>query len=261
MNLILKSSFITFYILLLSCFSSLRGQDSTQYVNFRVVNEYSGVPVVMAHVINITKYEATISDLLGYLRIPFRLGDTITISSLGYFKREIINFGQFKFDSIFFSIKLKPRSYIIKELKFTWFSNYESFLKGFLNLNLPITKEEKDIIRINDFFARSIRKLDLKNLPSATSGGSFGLDWLAKQNIELDKKLEKESRQRAIEKKFSAEIVEALTGLKGSEVYWFMDYCGFKEDYLLKASDYEIRISILDKYKMYKQDIELKNKK
>ncbi len=261
MDLIRKSSLAIFISILLGCFAVLRAQDSLKYVSFRVVNEQSGAPVEMTHVINITKHEATISDLLGYFKIPLSIGDTITLSSLGYFKKEVINWGEYKNDSLFYTIKLTPRSYVLKELKFAWFANYEGFLKGFLNLKLPITKKERELERISVYFTQIIKKLDLKNLPSANSGGSFGIDWLAKQNKALQEKLEKEKRQRAIERKFSAGIVEALTGLKGNEVFWFMEYCGFTDVYILSSSDYEIRLRIMDKFKVYNQDKDLKDKK
>ena len=261
MKLVKNFSFVILVAILLSIFSISKGQDGGRYVSFRVVDEISGNPVELAHVINVTKKDATISDLLGYFKIYLGVGDTITVSSLGYFKKEIFNWGQYKDDSLFYTLKLKPRSYELKEVKFTWFSDSDSFLKGFLNLRVPLTKEERDLERIGEYFNRTIRRLDLKNLPQSTSGATFGIDWLAKQNMALNERLEKEKRQRAIERKFSAGMVEALTGLKGNEVFWFMAYCEFTDDYILKSSDYEIRLRIINKFKVYNQDKELKDKK
>lgn len=236
-------------------------QDTVNVLNFRVLDAISNKPVELAHVINLTKREVAISDLLGYFKIPLNIGDTLTITSLGYFKQELLNWGQFGRDSIYYTIRLKPRSYELKELKFSWFSNYDKFLKGFLQLQLPVTKEERDIERIDDYFNRTIRALNLMSLPQTTSGAAFGRDWLAKQNQKLKEKLEKERQQRLIERKYSAGIVEALTGLKGNEVFWFMEYCAFTNEFILQSSDYEIRLKIMDKFKIYNQDKTIKNQK
>jgi len=238
-----------------------KGQDSVKVIRFRVVNAISGKPVEMAHAINITHRYAAIADLLGYFKMPLMLGDTLTISSLGFFNQKVFNWGQFNKDSIYFTIRLNSRSYELKELKFSWFATYDGFLKGFLLLELPMSKEERDIARISEYFNRTINRLNLMNLPQASSGAPFGKDWLARQNEELKEKLEKERQQRAIERKFSAGIVEAITGLTGNEVFWFMEYCAFTDDYLLKSSDYEIRLRITDKFKIYSQDKTLKDKK
>lgn len=239
--------FATFY-------SKANSLDSLKIVNFRVVNSLSGKPVELAHVVNRTQRVAAIADLLGYFKIPVNIGDTISISSLGYYNQSLYNWGQFGKDSTFYTIRLKPRTYEIKELKFSWFSTYDKFLKGFLQLQIPMNKDDEKIARITEYFKRSISKLDLMDMPQVTSGAMFGKDWLSKQNEKFVKRLEKERQQRAIERKYSAGIVEALTGLKGNEVFWFMEYCAFTDEYLLRASDYDIRLSILDKFKIYNQD-------
>ncbi len=236
-------------------------QNNIKTVNFRVVNAISDKPVELVHVINKTQKEVAISDLLGYFKLPVNIGDTVSLTSLGYHNQLLFNWGQFKMDSIYYTIRLKPRSYELKELKFSWFATYDGFLKGFLQLNLPMTKEERDLARITGYFNRIVNKLDLMNLPQAASGATFGKDWLAKQNEKLKERLEKERQQRAIERKYSAGIVEVLTGLKGNEVFWFMEYCAFTDDYLIKSSDYEIRLRIMDKYKAFYQDKTMKDKK
>jgi len=159
---ILPSIVLTTFIVF--AFSKAISQVRMDTVNFRAIDAVSNKPVELAHVINLTQREVAISDLLGYFKLPVRIGDTISISSLGYFKQELINWGQYGRDSMYFTIRLKPRSYELKELKFSWFSNYEKFLKGFLQLQLPITKEDRDIARINDYFGRAIKSLDLMRL-------------------------------------------------------------------------------------------------
>jgi len=253
--------FLVSLFLLLSHNSFADSRDSAKVVNFRLVDAVTGNPVELAHIINRTHRDEAIADKLGYFKIQLFDGDTLSITSIGYFNQLIYSWGQYNYDSTFYSIQLKPRSYSLKELKITWFSNYDKFLKGVSELRIPLTKEEESTIRITEYFDRAIRKLDLKNLPGSSSGMLFGIDWLAKQNEQLDEKLKKESQRRAVERKYSAGIVSAITGLTGNEVHWFMEYCAFTDDYILKTSDYDIRNKILDKFKVYSVDKSSKDKK
>lgn len=247
---------IFFYIILFSPLFAYFGafaqrQDTIPIINFRAVDAVTEKPVEMAHVINKTRKKGAVADLLGYFKIPVYIGDTISVTSLGYHSLTIYSKGQFSKDSVYYSLKLKPKVYQIKELKISWFASYDKFLKGVLELNLPITKEEERVNRIVGYFSKTISSMDLKNLPGASSGAAFGKDWLAKQNEKLKEQMEKERKKRLIERKYSAGIVSALTGLTGNEVHWFMEYCAFSEDFLLKASDYEIQENIFRKFKIY----------
>jgi len=245
---------ILFVLFLATTCSTADCQDAIKVIKFRVVNSVSGSPVELAHVINKTRSEAAIADLLGYFKIPVGFGDTISITSLGFSSHLLYSWGQYVNDSIYYTITMNPRSYELKGVEFSWFSTYDKFLKGFLQLQIPMTKEEKQVARINEFFRKSIVHLNLMSLPKATSGGTFGKDWLAKQNEKLKAKLEKESQQRVLDRKFSASLVKKLTDLEGVEVFKFMDYCAFTPEYLSKSTDYEIRLRIIDKFKIYKQD-------
>jgi hypothetical protein len=252
--------FVLFFILAtLTAFAE--PQDTVKVINFRVVDAISGKPVELAHIINSTHGYASIADKLGYFKIPLFDGDTMSISSMGYYNQFLYCWGQYSYDSTFYIIHLRPRSYPLNEVKVTWFSNYDKFLKGVSDLRIPLTKEEESTIRITEYFRRAISRLDLKNLPSSGSGMLFGSDWLAKQSDDLVKRLEKERKRRAVERKYSAGIVSALTGLTGNEVHWFIDYCALTDEYILKTSDYDIRTKILDKFKIYSYDKTSKEKK
>ncbi|MHC1702564.1 MAG: hypothetical protein AB9846_01530 [Tenuifilaceae bacterium] len=252
-NLILFS--VLFFAISLIEAKAVR-QDTIPVINFRAVDAITGTPVEMAHVINLNKRVGTIADMLGYFKLPVTVGDTISITSLGYFGITFFSWGQYKKDSTFYTIKLQPRSYHLKELQFSWFKDYDKFLRGVSQLKIERTKEEEQLENISDYFNRAIRKMALVDLPKGTSGIGFGKDWLQKQNEKLIEKLEKERQQRVIERKYSAGIVSALTGLTGNEVHWFMEYCALTDEFLLKASDYEIQERVMDKFKGYNKNKE-----
>lgn len=229
-------------------------RDTIPVISFRVIDSKSGEPVPLAHAVNTTLRKASISDLMGYFTIPFSIGDTIKITSLGYFNYTLFNWGQFRKDSLYYDIKLISRSYDLKEVKISWFATYDRFLKGVSDLQIPISKEEESLKKVTEYFNRTIIKLALVDLPEGTSGITFGKDWYMKQNEKLAEYLEKEKQKRRIEKKYNPSIVSELTGLTGKEVFQFMEYCAFNDAYLLRTSDYDIRSKILENYKKWIED-------
>jgi len=227
--------------------------DSLRVVNFRLTNEKTGEPVGLAHVLNITQKKGCISDLMGYFKIPYRIGDSLRITALGYHQKYILNWGQFSKDTIFYSIKLTPKVYEIEEVRISRFTTYDRFLREFAHLDLKKDKEEQQNERIRLYFYGIVKGLALLSLPGQTMGVTFGKDWYQKQNEKVDAAIEKERLKRKAENKFNLGVVEKLTGLKGEELQRFFDYLSFDQSYVLKATDYELRERILELYEQYKK--------
>lgn len=245
----------------LSAQTILTFKDTALSINFRVVDSQTQEPVGLAHIINLTRNVGVISDLLGYLNIPIGIGDSIVVTAIGYNSKEILSWGQFKSDTMFYSIHLVPKIYEIKEVKISRFSTYEKFLREFANLKLPKSKEDEQLVRLQRYFLGVVRGMDLKSLPGATSGATFGRDWYSKQNEKLAELIVKEKERRVIEQKFNPGLIQTLTGLKGDELYEFMGQLSLENDFVLKSSDYEIREKILKEFENFKRKKELKNDK
>lgn len=240
--------------------SNFKIDDTLRNVTFRIIDINTKEPIGLAHIINISNRLGIISDLMGYLSIPIAFGDSLRISAIGYNTKEIFNWGQYKPDTLFYNIQLVPKVYEIKEVKISRFSTYEKFLREVVNLKLKKNKEEEQLERLEGYFLRIVKGIDLKNLPNPTSGIAFGEDWYHKQNKKLGNLIDKELDRRTIDKKYNTGIVQELTGLSGDELYKFIGELGFEDKYLLQASDYEIREKILEKFKQYKEQKESKNK-
>jgi len=222
--------------------------DTLSIVHFRVINAKTGEPVEKAYMLNLNYNWGTISDLLGYSYLPIRFGDKLKISAIGYYTEEVVCVGQFKADSAFYEIRLKPRVYELNEVKITKFSTYDRFLRGVINLNIPKTKEEKQVEVIEKYLFGVVKGMDLKSTPTMASGIAFGKDWYAKQNEKLVEQLEKEKTRRVIEEKFNPGLVHELTGLRDKELYEFIGYLDFSDEFLLQATDYEIHQKIMEKF-------------
>jgi hypothetical protein len=222
-------------------------------IHFQLTDASNGRPVPLAHVLNTEQRIGVVADMVGFFSIRFAYGDTLVIMALGYHQMRLPSWGQFSSDSLYYPIRLTPRTYEIRELKITRFGSYQRFIKEVAAMDLP--KSDVEILqeRLEEYFRKQITQMDMKNLPQTTGGFMFGKDWFAKQQEKIEEKRIEEQRWDIILKKFSAGIVYDLTGLSGIEAIRFMEYCDFTEGYLLLASDYEVRKRIVDKFDDYKR--------
>ena len=209
----------------------------------------------MAHVVNTRLKKGVIADMLGYLKMPVGVGDTLIITALSYYQMKVPSWGQFSSDSLYYPIRLTPRSYEIKEVRITRFGSYQRFIIEVTKMDLPKSEQELLQEKLQEYFRNQITRLNLANTPSEGGGFVFGKDWIAIQLEKIEEKRIEEQKWDLILQKFSAGIINQLTGLEGIEAIKFMEFCNFTEAYLLLSSDYEVRKSILDKFEAYKKHI------
>lgn len=232
------------------------GADTIPTIYFQVTDAGSGRPIQMAHVYNFQQQTGVISDMMGFFHLPVAKGDTLKISAIGYYNMLVPSFGQFTPDSALYPIRMTSRIYEIREVIVTRFGSYQRFLRGVAALNLPKSEQELTLERVEAYFDRTITGMDLKNLPSSSSGFFFGRDWYAIQMAKLEARRREEVRWEIMLRKFSAPVVMELTGMSESEVIGFMEFCGFTEAFLLTASEYEVRLRILEKHREYSKKLE-----
>jgi hypothetical protein len=245
----------TFFLLALASITVLASEktDSIPRISFQLLDASTQGPIGLAHIVNRRKGIGTISDLMGYFRIPFATGDTITISALGYYDMVIPSWGQFSADSMYYPVNLTSRIYQIKEVRITRFGSYQRFILEAAKMDMPKSEQEEVQERLEVYMRKAIKQMNLVELPSGTGGFSFGKDWFTKQREKIEAKSREEQKWSIILQKFSAGIVEQLTGLKGNETIKFMEYCDFTEAYILTSSEYEIRKRIVDLFEDYKK--------
>jgi len=256
----LKRVFVLFAVLtILVSKNTLRAQvfiplpDSLRIVNFRVTDHFTREPVGLAHVLNITKKKGCIADLLGYFSIPFSVGDSLSITAIGYHTKHVLNWGQFSKDTLFYELTLTPKVYQIDEVKISRFSTYDRFLREFASLKLTKTKEDVQNEFIQLYFMRITKDLNLLTLPPPTMGLTFGKDWYQKQHEKLTEAINRDRKKRIADRKFNAGIVSNLTGLTGIQLQKFIEFLKFDEEYILNSTDYEIREQILARFKEFKK--------
>ena len=232
-------------------------KDTLRTVHFQLVNASNGSPIALGHVVNTGIRKGVVADMLGYFEMPVAAGDTLVISALGFHQMRIPSWGQFSPDSLYYPIRLTPKSYEIREVKITRFGSYQRFIKEVASMDIPKSENEELQEKLNEYVKKVIDRMELVNTPPATGGFVFGEDWYSKQMKKIEEKRVEEQRWDIISRKFSAGIVNELTGLEGVEAIKFMEFCGFTEGFLLIASEYEVKQRVLDIFEEYKQHKQL----
>ena len=246
-----------FFILLLAIFAKgEQPKDTIPKVHFQLVDATNGRPVSLGHVISTKKKKGIIADMQGFFSLPVERGDTIIISALGYHQMRVPSWGQFHPDSLYYPIRLTPRSYEIREVRITRFGSYQRFIREVASMDLPKSETEELQKRLEEYIRKHITNMELVNAPSPGGGIVFGKDWLAKQMEKVEERRIEDQKWDMIFRKFSVRTINELTGLEGVEAIRFMEFCDFTEGFLLLASDYEIQQRILDNYQEYKAILE-----
>ena len=244
------TALLSLFILLHTASLALQ-RDSIPIIHFQLIDATNGHPVPLAHAMNLTQKKGAIADMLGYFKLPVLVGDTILISAVGFHEMRLPSWGQFSTDSMYYPVRLTPRIYEIREIRITRFGSYQRFLREVAKMELPKSEQEIMQEKIEQYFRKAIKQMDLKDLPQTTSGFMFGKDWFMLQREKIEIKRHEEQMWDIILKKFSVEIIKEITGLEGVKAIHFMEYCDFTEGFLLTASEYEVRKRIMDIFEIY----------
>ena len=221
----------------------------------RIMASDTTVGVPNCHIINKTQNIVTISDPLGFFSITANTGDSITLSSIGYETLTIA-----ASDSMYTNnrtIHLTPAVYLLTEMEIGLLSTYDRFKRDILS------REAQEAYRL----AHDGEKYAPYKPPLPNQGGVniplFGA--LASPVTFLYDLLSTEGKQYRhylsvingtaefiiIGEKFNGYIVRELTGFENDELVKFMSFCRFTKDYLLMASEMDIRRAIVRKYREY----------
>ena len=224
--------------------------DSLYYLSGRVISKQGNYPVALAHIINTTQQWGVVADTLGYFGIWVKPDDSLNVSAIGFDFNEYKVRGFVK-DSLV-SIKLQSRYYEIPEVSISYLGTYKQFEQKVLDLELPD-------LGINPEFEKLFKYVEPQPLfiePRVTSPASLIYVLFSKDAKDKKKYLElsKEGKVKdKIRERYNEHIIRNLTGLSGEQAYHFMDYCDFKDEYILSIDEYKLYSEILSKFKTYKK--------
>ncbi len=242
--------FFTILFFLIALTNQLYAQNSDILeITGRVISEKTGKPIRYATIVNLKKSKITACDSLGYFYMTVLSDDVLRVNALGY-EKEYISFIDKKINSAeIIIIKMKEKTYKISNV-----SIFEERWKDFV-FEFTHSEIEKDETkeRIEKWFYTLV---DPKELAILTASAAIGIpinfkSKADKQKIKVEKLKQKAAENKIIESKYNPDLVSELTGLNKIETIKFMRFCNFSRNYLLKATDYDIIVSINDKFKNY----------
>lgn len=215
----------------------------------RVISEKTGKPIRYATIVNLKKSKVTACDSLGYFYMTVLKDDILRINALGY-EKEYISFTDKKINPAeIIIIKLKEKTYKIGNVNI-YDERWKDFVFEFTHSEI---EEDKTKERIEKWFYTLV---DPKELVLLTASVSMGIPInyktkADKQKIKVEKLKLIAAENAIIESKYNPELVSELTGFNKTEAIKFMRFCNFSREYLLKANDYDIIISINKKFENY----------
>lgn len=242
---------LTFIVLVLfsEAIIAQNTNDSTKvhYYRGRVVNSQDK-PLVFAHVINIKRGYATITDSTGFFKIPAVYKDTLKFSSIGFHTRYIEITPKTK-EVAFHKITLKKREYDLPTVNI-----YELRWQVFKSEFMEEEVEEDNIAKnITNWMANLISKEELRMIYQAARGPGFSINYKGKAEKQRRKVAKLEKKYKLIAPKFNDKMIRALTGLEGDAIYDFLRFCNFQEDFLIHSTEYEIMERVLEFWENYKK--------
>lgn len=236
----------TFFTLCLLCTTLLASAQKERTVYGKVLDLESGKPINSASVINKRSRQRTISNEKGDFFIWAVAGDSILSTSVGF------KDGGVKFDGTSKpTITMKLDAIALAEVVITGkrFENMDAEIKAFLDNPYGSKEIRQEIMR---------NMLQTQNLSQPGIGISIDAlyDMFSREGKSRQKvaDLEMEDAKKFYSKlRYNKQLVSHLTKLEGEDLDTFMTFCPFTDDYILRATDYELTFEILTCFRRFKR--------
>jgi hypothetical protein len=235
-----------------------------QLMRARLVNERTHQPVVFARIINRDMRSEVISDSLGVFKIYAHINDTLYIRSISYNSVSIPASDSLVWQLRIPEIPLTEEIYDLGIIDIYGWGSYQEFKYKVLHSKIPEDNTKKAVENLRRALS-NLPKHPLQEQASISLGSPVtGLYNLFSKEGKSLRRLEKAKERDRIflltYQKYNREIVSIITGLKDNLLDQFMMFSRPDEDFLLKASDYEIHENILENYERFKKEVISKEK-
>ncbi|MFO7830131.1 MAG: carboxypeptidase-like regulatory domain-containing protein [Bacteroidales bacterium] len=248
---------LIFFLILIIASAGLYAQnaDSSYYFYGKVLSLEKQYPVAFAHVINVSTSRGVVSDSSGNFETWVNPADTLNISAIGFEHTEYI--APKTNPEKVIEIILVNKSYDIPEVSISYLGTYKEFKYKVINLELE--DEHKLNPQTKKLFKHVKLEYPLVDEPKVTSPASLIYSVFSKEAKGIKKYLEvkrKDEARSEINDKYNIHVIQNLTGLKGPEAKEFMDFCNFKDEYILSISEYNLYSEILLRYEAFLEEKE-----
>jgi len=254
-------AFFLFLIVFLTC-SHTQAQWRDYYFRFsaQLIDADTAVVIPNCHIINKTLNLGTLSDEFGHFSITANVGDSIMFSSIGYVRTTIA-----VHDSMYTNnriIRLEPAIYHLTELDIGILSTYDRFRRDILSREAEEAYRMESLVNQYNAHVIPLPNQGGINVPLGVSPITFLYNlWSTegKQFRHYQSVINGTAEFIIIGEKFNGLLVKELTGFENDELIKFMSFCRFTKNYLLAASEMEIRREIMRKYWEYIGELTINN--
>ncbi|MHA7099993.1 carboxypeptidase-like regulatory domain-containing protein [Roseivirga pacifica] len=246
--------FLFISILLLSV-GTLFSQEGTPFeLKGRVVDSETGDPITFASIVITTRKKGLASNHIGEFEFEAQVGDVVKITSIGYNDYHLILTEDFAKEENRITFFMDSKAYVL-----------DSVVVFHMTDNFYLKKKKWDTLQVENPYLNTVNPTDWSKtqfIPNTdgTAGVSIAgllnvFDKKHKQQQRL-KKLEEASefekkRKAKIDAKFNKKLVKRVTRIDDRVIDEFMDFCNFRDAEILYASEYELTMKILDRYKAF----------
>jgi len=219
----------------------------------KILDSQTHQPVIFAHVINIKKGLATITDTSGVFRIVLLKSETIRISSIGYDNTYFNLPDTAQSTNQFFVIYLTPKIYDLNVVNI-YEERWKAFVYDMSNIEIETDETQE---RIQIWMDNLIPVDELKMIATAARGFGFPINYKTNRDKQLAKVEElkmQEELNKIADEKFNKELVAKITGLENKALDDFMKYCIFDRDFILKRTEYDLIVIVQEIFDIYKEE-------
>ncbi|MBQ9212435.1 MAG: hypothetical protein IJ150_00625 [Bacteroidales bacterium] len=218
--------------------------------------------IKFAHVVNVKRKTACITDTAGRFKMLVTLSDTIKISCIGFqttgFSLSSLSISQEEERSQ--EIELPPIILIGKTYELETVSVYAERWRSFVYDWQQIDPEEEPqyVSKIETWKNNLINLYELKQLTTAASGVGINMGFLYdRKRRKAVEKVNEDKRQTVLDNealaKYNPTVVSEITGLSLEDAEKFIMHFQLDRDFILKRNDYDLYLIITQLFKEYKK--------
>ena len=225
------------------------GSSQIKLLKAKIISTKDSSRLAGVHVVNNNTAHATHSYTDGTFILPYRQGDTIELSSIGFKDKLIFTQNLFIPDAIEITVFMEPEVYVLNPVNVNPFGSKEEFADEFKTKDI----ESKEV----EIFEYKDQPKTLEDVPTDLNAHiSLGspITFLynkfskeAKEKKKLAKAKDTNAREREIQRKYNIDVVKKVTGIESdADAAAFMKKCPLDDDYVYRAAEYDIVKSILE---------------
>lgn len=230
----IKMKHISKIIILVSLFICTQMNPvSAQEIKGYILELASGTPLWNSNIKNLRTQEITQSAKDGSFKIAGQINDYLVISNPGY-----------KQDTIFYYEENIRRIYLGRDENLIQIDEVlvSRMTDSRLSLEIAKAKNEGKAVDVSQ------QKGGLRVSPSRLFGRKAKA---ARSNLSL---LITEQQKRAIDRRFTTQLISSLTSLNPEEIALFRERFRPSLDFIQKASQEDLKVYVLDSYKKFKSN-------